>query len=103
MIYIRNIYKSNKRLIVEKHVYNEQNFYKFERCSVDTLSILFLFFRLKQCCNVYFFFLDFYHKITSNIIFAVFLFRVFICYYFTISNIKFVNVLYCKRNNVIVT
>ena len=102
MIYIKNICKSNEKLIVEKYVYNEQNSYKFKHCFVDTLSILFLFFRFKQCCDVYFF-SNFHHEIISNIIFAVFLFRVFVCYYFIVSNIKFVNVLYYKRSNAIVT
>ena len=38
MIYIKNICKSNEKLIVEKQIRNEQHFYKFERYSVDTLS-----------------------------------------------------------------
>ena len=38
MIYIKNICRLNKRLIVEKQIRNEQHFYKFERCFVDTLS-----------------------------------------------------------------
>ena len=102
MIYIKNIYKSNEKLIVEKHIYNEQSFYKFEHR-----------FQLTHCrfCSCFFvsnnvvtyIFLDFHHKIISNIIFAVFLFRVLVCYYFIASNIKFVNVLYCKRSSAIVT
>ena len=52
MIYIKNVCKSDEKLIVEKQIYNEQNFYKFERCSVDTLSILFLFFHFNLCYNV---------------------------------------------------
>ena len=38
MIYIKNICRLNERLIVEKQVRNEEHFYKFERCFVDTLS-----------------------------------------------------------------
>ena len=103
MIYIKNICKLDEKLIVEKRVHNEQSFDKFECCFVDTLSTLFLFFRLKQCYNVYIFFSDFYHEIILNINFAVFLFRVSVCHYFTASNIKLVNVLYCKRSSAIVT
>ena len=48
MWYTNNLYKnicrSNEKLIVEKQVCNEQHFYKFERCFVDTLSINLRFF-----------------------------------------------------------
>ena len=44
VIYIKSICKSNERLIVEKQIRNEQHFYRFERCSVDTLSINLRFF-----------------------------------------------------------
>ena len=44
MIYIKSICKSNERLIVEKQIRNEQHFYRFERCSVHTLSINFRLF-----------------------------------------------------------
>ena len=44
MIYIKNICRSNEKLIVEKQVRNEQQFYKFERCFVDMLSINFRLF-----------------------------------------------------------
>ena len=54
MIYIKNICKSDERLIVEKQIYKKQSFYKFECCFVDTLLIL--FFRFNLCCDVYFFF-----------------------------------------------
>ena len=43
MTYIKNICKLDKKLIVEKQIRNEQHFYKFERCFVDTLSINFRF------------------------------------------------------------
>ena len=46
MIYIKNICKLNERLIVKKQIRNEQHFYKFERCFVDTLSINLRFFVL---------------------------------------------------------
>ena len=39
MVYTKIICRLDERLIVEKQVRNEQHFYKFERCSVDTLSI----------------------------------------------------------------
>ena len=77
MIYIKNICRSNERLIVEKHVYNEQNFYRFERCSVDILSTLFLFFRFKQCCDVYFFFQIFIMK-SFRILFSHYFYFVFL-------------------------
>ena len=44
VIYIKSICRLNEKLIVEKQIRNEQHFYKFERCSVDTLSINFCFF-----------------------------------------------------------
>ena len=44
MIYIKNICKLKKRLIVEKQICIEQHFYKFERCFVYTLSINLRFF-----------------------------------------------------------
>ena len=56
MIYIKDIYRSSKRLIVEKQAYNEQSFYRLERCSVDTLSTLFLVFCFNLYCDVYLFF-----------------------------------------------
>ena len=62
MIYTKNTCRSNEKLIVEKQIYNEQNFSKFERCSVDTLSILLLFFRFNLYCNVYLFFQIFIMK-----------------------------------------
>ena len=96
MIYIENIYKLNERLIVEKQVYNEQSFYKFERCVVNTVDSVLVFSSQFMLWRI-FVFLNFYHKITSNIIFAVFLFRVFDCYYFTASSIKFVVALFYKK------
>ena len=44
MTYIKNICRSDEKLIVEKQIRNEQHFYKFERCFVDTLSINFRLF-----------------------------------------------------------
>ena len=55
-IYIKNICRLNEKLIVEKQVYNEQSFYRFECCSVETLPTLFLIFRFNLCCDVYLFF-----------------------------------------------
>ena len=103
MIYIKNICTSNERLIVEQHVHKEQSFYKFENAVLSTHCQLCTCFFVSNNVITYIFFLNFHHEITSNIIFAVFLFHVSVCYYFTASNIKFVGVLYCKLSSAIVT
>ena len=63
MIYIKNICRSDEKLIVEKYAHNEQSFYRFECCFVETMSILFLSFHLKQFCDVYFFLQTFIMKL----------------------------------------
>ena len=119
IIYIKNICRSNEKLIVEKQIRNEQHFYKFERCSVDTLSTNFRFFVSISVVTYNFYswitLLRFFEHIFcntfflirflswSNVIFAILLFRVLDRDHFAATNKIFNVALYCNHSNAVVT
>ena len=119
MTYIKNICKLGERLIVEKQIRNEQHFYKLERCFVNTLSTNFRLFIsiFVVTYNFYFWitllrsfkhiFRDTFFLIRflswSNVIFAIFLFRVLDRDHFAATNIIFDVALYWNHCSAVAT